>query len=75
MLLEVVQHCWDTGQRVEHSLLRTRRDGVQHVEEVMMEGGEGDPTAQREFQPVLDAADWCVGVACIQGWVVQDTTC
>ena len=40
-----------------------------------MEGGEGDPTAQREFQPVLDAADWCVGVACIQGWVVKDTTC
>ena len=40
-----------------------------------MEGGESDPTAQREFQPVLDAADWCVGVACIQGWVVKDTTC
>ena len=75
MLLEVVQHSWDAGQRVEHSLLRTRRDGVQHVEEVMVEGGEGDPTAQREFQPVLDAADWCVGVACIQGWVVKDTTC
>lgn len=75
VFLEVVQYCWDAGQRVEDPLLRTSGDWVQHVEEVMVEGRESDAAAQRQLQPVLDAADRCVGVACIQTRVVQDTSC
>ena len=46
---------------------------VQHVEEVVVEGGKGHAPCECQVDPVSDALDGSVGVACVHGWVVQYT--
>ena len=74
MFMQVVEHSWDAGESVEYPLLRARSHQLQHVHEVMMEVGKGNPTPQREQNPVFYASERSVVMASIEGWVIENTT-
>ena len=71
LMPQKVQHGRVAGQHVEGAAQTAGQQPLQHVDEVVVEAGEGRAGVGGQPEPVADAAERCAGGAVEQGRVVQ----